>query len=166
MVYTPSTTFWMYMMGVDTDWVQAWMYVLPLTVMALDIVSGFAAGWGSLNSTTMREGLKKKLGMVLVLALTSIIDVFQPSLGLDHQVCFTAIAAVYIGVMEILSVLENCGSLWPVFQDTKLYQFLFGKLSALEVVPETAAKSETAALPAVSGGATETTTTSEVGKDA
>lgn len=162
MVYTPSTTFWMYMMGVDTDWVQAWMYVLPLALMGLDIISGFAAGWGALNSTVMREGLKKKLGMLLVLALTSIIDVFQPSLGLDHQVCFTAIAAVYIGVMEILSVLENCGGLWPGFQDTKLYKFLFGKISVLE----SGSNSGGEGLTEAPSGESETTASSEVGKSA
>ena len=81
-----------------------WILLLPLILMAADIITGWIQAtinetW---DSTKMRKGLYRKSGELLVLVLAYAIAV---AIKLPFNVA--AFIAGYIIIMEILSVCEN-----------------------------------------------------------
>lgn len=81
-----------------------WIILLPLILMAADIVTGWIqasinATW---DSTKMRVGLFRKSGEMLVIVVAYVISI-AISLPLD----ISAFIAVYIVAMEIISICEN-----------------------------------------------------------
>ena len=81
-----------------------WILLLPLILMAADIITGWIQAtinetW---DSTKMRKGLYRKSGELLVLVLAYAIAV---AIKLPFNVA--AFIAAYIIIMEILSVCEN-----------------------------------------------------------
>ena len=81
-----------------------WIIVLPLVMMAADIITGWiqASVNGVWDSTKMRQGLFRKSGELLVLILAYVVSI-AISLPLDVPAFF----AIYIVIMEVLSVAEN-----------------------------------------------------------
>ena len=81
-----------------------WILLLPLILMAADIVTGWIQATinGTWDSTKMRKGLYRKSGELLVIVVTYAVSV-AVSLPFDAA----AFVAGYIIVMEILSVCEN-----------------------------------------------------------
>ena len=81
-----------------------WILLLPLILMAADIVTGWIQATinGTWDSTKMRKGLYRKSGELLVIVVTYTVSV-AVSLPFDAA----AFVAGYIIVMEILSVCEN-----------------------------------------------------------
>lgn len=80
------------------------MILLPLVLMAADIFTGWIQATinGTWDSTKMRKGLYRKSGELLVIVLT-----FTISEAISLPVDITAFIAMYIIIMEILSVCEN-----------------------------------------------------------
>lgn len=88
------------------------------TFIVLDVISGVAAAIKNkvLSSSVMHEGLYNKLGEVLLLMVSmfvaSILDVYPfTQLGIPPEVMY--IVAVYITLMELISILENICKLNP-----------------------------------------------------
>ena len=81
-----------------------WILLLPVILMAADIVTGWIQATinGTWDSTKMRKGLYRKSGELLVIVVTYTVSV-AVSLPFDAA----AFVAGYIIVMEILSVCEN-----------------------------------------------------------
>lgn len=81
-----------------------WIFLLPLILIAADVISGWIQATinGTWDSTKMRKGLFRKAGEMLVVILAWIIGIAIP---LDINIAM--FASIYIGVMELLSVLEN-----------------------------------------------------------
>jgi toxin secretion/phage lysis holin len=81
-----------------------WILLLPLILMAADIITGWIQATinGTWDSTKMRKGLYRKSGELLVIVITYAVSV-AISLPFDAA----AFVAGYIIVMEILSVCEN-----------------------------------------------------------
>ena len=81
-----------------------WIIVLPLILMAADIITGWIQAtinetW---DSTKMRKGLYRKSGELLVLVLA-----YAIALAIKLPFDIAAFISVYIIIMEILSVCEN-----------------------------------------------------------
>lgn len=81
-----------------------WIVLLPLILMAADIVTGWLQATinGTWDSTKMRVGLFRKSGEMLVVIVAYVI---YTAIALPFDV--PAFIAAYIIVMEILSVCEN-----------------------------------------------------------
>lgn len=81
-----------------------WVFLLPLVLMAADIVTGWiqASVNGAWDSTKMRKGLFRKSGELLIIIVAYVI--YEAiALPVDVPCCISA----YVVIMEILSVLEN-----------------------------------------------------------
>ena len=81
-----------------------WVILLPSILMAADIVTGWIqasinATW---DSTKMRKGLFRKSGELVVLLVAYVINA-----ALNLPVDIPGFIAIYISIMEILSVCEN-----------------------------------------------------------
>ena len=81
-----------------------WIILLPLVLMAADIVTGWIQATinGTWDSTKMRVGLFRKSGELLVIIIAYIIYA-AISLPIDAP----AFIATYIIIMEVISVCEN-----------------------------------------------------------
>ena len=81
-----------------------WIILLPLVLMAADIVTGWIQATinGTWDSTKMRVGLFRKSGELLVIVVAYVI---AEAVSLPFDV--PAFIAAYIVVMEVLSVCEN-----------------------------------------------------------
>ena len=81
-----------------------WVFLLPLVLMAADVVTGWiqASVNGTWDSTKMRKGLFRKSGELLIIVVAYVI--YEAiALPVDVPVFISA----YVVIMEILSVLEN-----------------------------------------------------------
>lgn len=81
-----------------------WAFLLPVILMAIDIITGFANAWASkeVQSSKMRNGIVKKVGeMMLIIA----VGVVCYSVMLPVEILYCV--SFYIAFMEGVSVLEN-----------------------------------------------------------
>lgn len=81
-----------------------WVLLLPLILMSADIVTGWIQATinGTWDSTKMRTGLFRKSGEMLVIVIAYVISV-----AIALPVDIPAWIAIYICIMEIISVCEN-----------------------------------------------------------
>lgn len=81
-----------------------WILLLPLFLMAADIVTGWIQATinGTWDSTKMRVGLFRKSGELLVIIIAYVIYA-----AISLPVDIPAFIASYIIVMEVISVCEN-----------------------------------------------------------
>lgn len=85
----------------------AWVFIAPLVLMALDIITGYYNAWknNETSSSKMRDGLGKKCAelcyIIVGVLLKFAIGVDMAMYGLVIYVCF----------MEIISLAENCDKL-------------------------------------------------------
>lgn len=82
-----------------------WLIVLvPIALMAIDFITGTLNAWskGEIKSYKMRQGLTKKAGEIAILVLG---ETFRYALTLPVTI-MTGIA-VYVIIMELISILEN-----------------------------------------------------------
>ena len=97
-----------------------WILLLPLVLMSADIITGWIQAtinnvW---DSTKMRTGLFRKSGEMLVIVVAYVISV-----AIALPVDVPAWIAIYISIMEIISVCENldqAGIPMPVWITRKL----------------------------------------------
>lgn len=97
-----------------------WILLLPLVLMAADIVTGWIQATinGTWDSTKMRVGLFRKSGELLVIIIAYVIYA-----AISLPVDVPAFIASYILVMEVISVCENldqAGVPMPVWITHKL----------------------------------------------
>lgn len=81
-----------------------WVILLPLLLMAADIMTGWiqASVNDTWESTKMRKGLFRKSGELSVIVIAYVVYV-----AISLPVDVPAFIAVYISIMEVLSVCEN-----------------------------------------------------------
>ena len=97
-----------------------WVLLLPLILMSADIVTGWIQATinGTWDSTKMRTGLFRKSGEMLVIILAWAI-----SIAINIPADIAAWIAIYICIMEVISVCENldqAGVPMPVWITRKL----------------------------------------------
>lgn len=94
--------------------------LIPLTLCALDVVSGYIAAirTGTVNSTVMRDGMWNKIGEMLAIVVGKSVEICISIFGSDFvgvemnvPIC-TAVCA-YLSLYEITSIMENIGKMNP-----------------------------------------------------
>lgn len=85
-----------------------WMVLLPVAMMAIDIVTGFINAWvkGEIKSSILRKGIAKKSGELVIILLG---ELFVIGMNLPVGIC--AGISIYIIVMELISIFENLDKL-------------------------------------------------------
>ena len=81
-----------------------WISLLPAILMVLDIITGFVNAWSKndIKSSAMRQGLARKFGELVILAIGQI---FFYGIGV-HKYLVSGLSA-YIIIMELTSICEN-----------------------------------------------------------
>ena len=81
-----------------------WAFLLPVILMAIDIVTGFANAWASreVQSSKMRNGIVKKVGEMMLIVAVGVVC-YAVMLPVEILYC----VSFYIAFMEGVSVLEN-----------------------------------------------------------
>ena len=98
-------------MGIDISTIEFshkfWGVILPLALIGLDILTGWLNAWrtSTLDSKKMREGLTKKVGELVYIAVGILL---KYAIGLEPVAIFIIF---YICLMEIISLAENCDKL-------------------------------------------------------
>ena len=80
-----------------------WQVVGTLVFMIADVISGFISAviQKNVDSQKMREGLLRKILLILIIALSFIVQYAFGITSISKVVC------IYIIVMEVISILEN-----------------------------------------------------------
>ena len=107
------------------DW---YYFVFPLVFSLLDIATGVVGAivQKNLSSTKMREGLLHKLGFILALAVASALQVASVYIDLGFEIPALSAVAIYIIVVECVSILENLTVIEPSLTSTKFFQLFNG----------------------------------------
>lgn len=86
-----------------------------LVFIALDVVTGIAKAFATtgFDSSIMRQGFFHKLGEILSVALTLIVDIGLPEIGVPLDAKLSGMCCVYLVLMEIGSIVENIGAINP-----------------------------------------------------
>lgn len=84
-----------------------WVFLLPLILMILDILTGYYNAWknGEISSSKMRDGLGKKCAELCYILVGT---AFNFAFGVPAIMYFMVI---YVCYMEIVSLAENCAKL-------------------------------------------------------
>lgn len=84
-----------------------WVFVLPLILMILDVLTGYYNAWknNEISSSKMRDGLGKKCAELVYIVVGT---VFNYAFNLKSIMYFLVI---YVCYMEIVSLAENCDKL-------------------------------------------------------
>ena len=84
-----------------------WVFLLPLLLMVLDIITGYYNAWekNEISSSRMRDGLGKKCAELCYIAVGAL---FKFAFGTSSILYFMVI---YVCYMELISLAENCAKL-------------------------------------------------------
>ncbi len=84
-----------------------WVFLLPLILMVLDVITGYYNAWekNKVSSSRMRDGLGKKCAELCYVVLGTL---FNFAFGISAVMYFMVI---YVCYMEIVSLFENCAKL-------------------------------------------------------
>ncbi|QIG78011.1 holin [Bifidobacterium phage BadAztec1] len=89
-----------------------------------DIITGYLGAWASrqLSSSKMRKGLVHKATLCIIMALGALIDFAQSRdiVNLGYDIPMFEVICIYIIFMEINSIIENVGIIFPDLKDSKL----------------------------------------------
>ena len=85
-----------------------WAILVPVILMSLDIITGLLNAWAKkcVKSSIMRQGLAKKFGEIVVLAIGHLFVV-----GINMPDFITTLFSFYISLMESISIIENLDAL-------------------------------------------------------
>lgn len=91
------------------------IYVITAGFIILDLISGLikALKAKNLNSSTMRDGVFKKTGSILIIALGALVDYGQQYIDLGISLPVAAIFCGIIIMTEIVSIIENACTINP-----------------------------------------------------
>lgn len=87
---------------------EFWCLILPILLMAFDILTGFINAWAKreIESSKLRTGLSKKVGEIAILVIG---ELFFFAMRLPAGVM--TLISVYIILMELVSIFENLDKL-------------------------------------------------------
>lgn len=92
---------------------------IVLAFILSDLLTGLLAALKNkqFKSAIMREGLFNKVGELAALGLAVMCDKFSPFVNIELPVDLVTVAASYLVLMEIGSILENIRKLSPAAAD-------------------------------------------------
>ena len=117
---------------------ELWAVIAACVMMAMDVVTGFtgAVVTRTVSSTRMREGIGHKAMLVLLIVLAVLVQTFSLHIGdMGWSIPLIVPVCVYIVVMEVASVVENCVTAYPDLKDSPLVR-LFERASSTEGVDQ------------------------------
>lgn len=87
---------------------EFWCLILPIVLMAFDILTGFINAWAKreIESSKLRTGLSKKVGEIAILVIG---ELFSFAMRLPAELM--TFASIYIILMELVSIFENLDKL-------------------------------------------------------
>lgn len=94
---------------------DAWKILLiPICMMGIDILTGFLKAWKSktIRSSKLRDGLVKKSGEIIIIFVFMFL---QYGIGAPKEI--TQCVALYIIIMETISIIENVHKLGVTLPD-------------------------------------------------
>jgi toxin secretion/phage lysis holin len=93
-------------------------FLIVLCFIVLDIITGTltAIKLKTWNSTKMREGGFHKIAIVLFIVLAVLCDFGQQYLDLGFKIPITTLVILYVCFMELGSVIENLGKIYPALK--------------------------------------------------
>lgn len=98
--------------------------LITFAFIIADIITGYLGAWSSrqLSSSKMRKGLVHKATLFIIMALGALIDFAQQQdiINLGYDVPMFEMICVYVIFMEINSITENVGIIFPDLKDSKL----------------------------------------------
>lgn len=104
------------------------MCLAVFALMVLDIITGFlnAVKDGTVSSSVMREGLFHKFGSIVIVMLGMGIQYAGMYIGMDATVCACAGTGIcgMVGVMEVVSVVENACRLNPELPIARIFAII------------------------------------------
>lgn len=105
------------------------LIIFALAMILCDIITGIlkAVYKGNINSTYLRKGLLHKVSEIVAIGVCYIIEYGIAYAGLNIDLHIAAAIAIYISLMEIISVLENISEV-----NSKLSGFLKPYLEKLK----------------------------------
>ncbi len=101
------------------------IYIFAGCFILLDLLTGIIKAFKNKEfcSSVMREGLFHKAGLIVVIALASLIDYAQAYIDLGIAISLTVPACVYVSLMEIGSIIENLYLINPSIIPKKVQEF-------------------------------------------
>lgn len=117
---------------------ELWAVIAACVMMAMDVVTGFtgAVVTKTVSSTKMREGIGHKAMLMLLIVLAVLVQTFSLHIGdMGWSIPLIVPVCVYIVVMEVASVVENCVTAYPDLKDSPLVR-LFERASSTEGVDQ------------------------------
>ena len=96
--------------------------IIALCLNATDVIVGLIAAIRnkSVSSSTLRDGLFKKVGFIFCYALAFVVDYYGSYIGLNLGVNILPVIILYTAVTEITSILENISEINPDLATSKL----------------------------------------------
>lgn len=96
--------------------------VIALCLNAADIVVGLisAIKTKTVSSSTLRDGLFKKIGFIFCYALAFVLDYYGSYIGFNIGVNILPLVIAYTAITEITSILENVSEINPDLATSKL----------------------------------------------
>lgn len=100
-------------------------YVITGIFIFTDYVTGIikAIAQNELSSSRMREGLFHKFAYVIIVFVGYIIDYAQTIFYIGFEAPISESVCVFIILIEISSIIENCIAINPELQNTKIGNF-------------------------------------------
>lgn len=86
---------------------EYWITLLPLTLMVLDIITGYYNAWKNkeISSSKMRNGLGKKIAEIVYIIIGILFSKAFNIKAIDYFI------SIYVIYMELISIAENCKKL-------------------------------------------------------
>lgn len=90
------------------------LFVVSLFIL-FDFITGLIKAWkaGTVNSTKMREGLINKVAEIATMVFGYFCEYALPIIGVETDIKFGGVIACYITLMELFSIIENLGEVYP-----------------------------------------------------
>lgn len=100
--------------------------LVVLIFIGLDFLTGTikAIKNNELSSKKLRDGIFKKIALVIVLALGYLLDYGAHYIGMDIPVNVVVLISAYIGYMEAVSMIENLAEINPEIVPEKLKELI------------------------------------------
>lgn len=114
-------------------------FVVSLFIL-FDFITGLIKAWkaGTVNSTKMREGLINKIAEIATVVFGYFCEYALPIIGVDTDIKFGSIIACYITLMELFSIIENLGEVYPAIG--KILSTVFEKFKEKNVAKDVETK--------------------------
>lgn len=106
---------------------------IAFSMVVIDFITGMIKAFAlkSFNSSIMREGLVNKALLVILMAVSVLLDYGQTVIDFGYSVPLTNATCIYIVIMELGSMIENIGKINDKCIPPSLQKF-FEKLNGKE----------------------------------